>query len=143
MSDLGKRLRAAREAAKLKQADVQARLGWGATAVSDYEKGKYGISDERLQQLADVYGVDASELAGRPIGADRPDAFYDGILHALAAFNRASGELIAEVQAWRDSQRSGEAGGATPPVSRAKLDAVGQAQLAKDAEDAHRRSGTG
>lgn len=77
---------------------------------------------------------------GRRNANARPDAFYDGILHALAAFNKASGDLIAEVQAWRDSQPASEV---TPPVSRAKLDATGQRQLAKDAEDAHRRTGTG
>jgi transcriptional regulator with XRE-family HTH domain len=106
MDSLGSRLRAARKGARLTQQEVQERLGYGPTAISEYESGKSGISDERLIQLAGLYGVDASELAGRPIGAERPDAFYDGVLHALAVFNRASGELIAEVQAWREGQRS-------------------------------------
>lgn len=31
--------------------------------------------------------------------------FYDGVLHAIAAFNRTQGELIAEVQQWRAKHR--------------------------------------
>jgi transcriptional regulator with XRE-family HTH domain len=143
MSDVGQRLKAAREAAKLRQSDVQARFGWGATALSDYENGKYGISDDRLIQLATLYGVDPSVLAGKQMETARADAFYDGILHALAVFNRASGELIQEVQAWRESARAGGTGTATPPVSRAKLDATAQRQLAEDAATARRRRGTG
>ncbi len=143
MGTLGDRLKAARKAAKLTQLEVQERLGFGPTAVSEYESGKSGISDERLLQLASLYGVDASALAGRAISSEKPDAFYDGILHALAVFNRASGELIQEVQAWRESARAGGTGNAIPPVSRAKLDATAQRQLAEDAATARRRRGTG
>lgn len=143
MAELGRRLKAARKAARLTQDEVSTRLGLGAGALTAYETGKSGISDERLLQLAGLYGVDASELAGRPIGGARPDAFYDGVLHALAVFNKASGELIAEVQAWRESQRAGAGGEVTPPGLRAKLDAIGQAQLAADGAAARRRRGTG
>ncbi len=31
--------------------------------------------------------------------------FYDGVLHAIAAFNKTQGQLIAEVQEWRRKHR--------------------------------------
>lgn len=33
------------------------------------------------------------------------DAFYDGVIHSLAVFNEAAGQLISEVQAWRSTKR--------------------------------------
>ena len=101
MNRIGERLKAARKLSGKKQDEVSAALGLGAGVLTAYENNKSGISDERITQLATFYGVDPSWLAGRSISSNRDDAFYDGILHALAVYNRASGELIAEVQAWR------------------------------------------
>lgn len=139
MTDLGARLKDARKRAKKTQDEVSGALGLGAGVLTAYETGKSGISDERLVQLANLYGVDPEDLAGRPVSTGREDAFYDGILHALATFNRASGELIAEVQAWRERQSGRTTGPLPPPVSREVLDATGQRQLAADAAATGRR----
>lgn len=138
MTDLGARLKEARKRAKKTQDEVSGALGLGAGVLTAYETGKSGVSDERLVQLANLYGVDPEDLAGRRVSTGRDDAFYDGILHALATFNRASGELIAEVREWRDRQ-SGRTTEPIPPVSREVLDALGQRQLAEDAAATGRR----
>lgn len=119
----GARLKAAREAAKLTQAQVTERLGYGANTISQYERGDIGISDERIVQLAGLYGADPALLAGRPLTQKRNEAFYDGILHSLAVFNRASGELIAEVQRWREQSANPAGPPPAPWLSKEQIDA--------------------
>lgn len=129
MAELGARLKAARKAAGMTQHEVTASLGLGAGVLTAYENGKSGVSDERLVQLATLYGVEPVDLSPAFVPVTRPDAYYDGILHALAAFNQASGKLLEEVREWR-----ARSGGEPFTYAIGRDDALRIRKVAEDAE---------
>lgn len=59
---VGERLRIAREAKKLKQAEVAERLGIARTTVVAIEQGQRKARIDEVQQLAKLYGVSTNEL---------------------------------------------------------------------------------
>lgn len=61
---LGARLRAAREAARLTQRDVAARLGIHQPSVVVIENGKRAVTALELARLARLYGVSTDTLLG-------------------------------------------------------------------------------
>jgi transcriptional regulator with XRE-family HTH domain len=61
---LAERLRTAREMAGLSQGQVAKRLGIHRPSVSEIEAGRRRVSAEELTELADLYMVDLSWLAG-------------------------------------------------------------------------------
>ncbi len=61
---LAKRLRTARELSGLSQGQVAKRLGIHRPSVSEIEAGRRRVSAEELTELADLYAVDLSWLAG-------------------------------------------------------------------------------
>ncbi len=67
---LAERLRTAREMAGLSQGQVAKRLGLHRPSVSEMEAGRRRVSVEELAELADLYAVDLSWLAG---GEATPD----------------------------------------------------------------------
>ena len=62
--DFGKRLRLLRESAGLAQGDVAEKLEVSRPAVSSWESGKVRPRLNKLQQLADLFGVTVSDLMG-------------------------------------------------------------------------------
>jgi transcriptional regulator with XRE-family HTH domain len=56
----------AREAAKLTKAYVAERLGVSAGLVGEIEKGTRNATPERIEQLAEIFGIPADRLRLRP-----------------------------------------------------------------------------
>jgi transcriptional regulator with XRE-family HTH domain len=61
---LAERLRMAREMAGLSQGQVAKKLGLHRPSVSEMEAGRRRVSAEELAELAELYAVDLSWLAG-------------------------------------------------------------------------------
>ena len=61
----GQRLRAARQAARLTQAQLASRLGVGAVYLGDLERGKRPLSLDRLWEIAEAIGCDPRDLDER------------------------------------------------------------------------------
>lgn len=59
---IAQRLRTAREAAGLKQAQVAKKLGLHRPTISEIEAGRRRVSAEELAVLADLYGVEVQWL---------------------------------------------------------------------------------
>lgn len=65
MSDLGSRLKKARENKRLTQKDVAAKFGISNGAISGYERNYRDPDSDTLTQLADLYEVSLDWLKGR------------------------------------------------------------------------------
>lgn len=66
----GERLKAAREAAGLSQAEVARRLDISRQAVGQWEAGGATPNPETLAMLADMYGTTVDALLGRSVPVD-------------------------------------------------------------------------
>ncbi len=66
---LGASLKAARADAGMTQQFVSKQLGVSVQAVSNWEHGKYEPRSEKIQQLAELYGVAVEELLQAPEGS--------------------------------------------------------------------------
>lgn len=71
---LAERLRTAREMAGLSQGQVAKKLGLHRPSVSEMEAGRRRVSAEELAELADLYAVDLSWLAGVEAASDEHQA---------------------------------------------------------------------
>jgi len=71
---LAERLRAAREMAGLSQGQVAERLRIHRPSVSEIEAGRRRVSAEELTELANLYAVDLSWLAGVDAAPDERQA---------------------------------------------------------------------
>jgi transcriptional regulator with XRE-family HTH domain len=71
---LAERLRMARELAGLSQGQVAKRLGIHRPSVSEIEAGRRRVSAEELTELANLYAVDLSWLAGVDAASDEHQA---------------------------------------------------------------------
>lgn len=65
---IAQRLRAAREQAGLSQGQVARKLGKHRPSISEAEAGRRAVPAEELAELARIYGVSASWLAGGGVG---------------------------------------------------------------------------
>lgn len=63
-TNIGSRLRMARELAGLSQAQVAKMLSLHRPSISEIEAGRRKVSAEELTKLADIYDVDISFLTG-------------------------------------------------------------------------------
>lgn len=72
-NELGDRLRAARRAANLTQADVARQLGVHVMSVSQWERGVNTPEEARLAKLAELYGAEPASLryGAAHVGRDR------------------------------------------------------------------------
>lgn len=95
------RLRSAAEAGKTARV-LGKEIGVDHTTVARWIAGTRSPKGDNLRLL--IEWADRDRAGHSEHGGSQESAFYDGILHALAVYNRASGELIAEVQAWRGKQ---------------------------------------
>lgn len=88
--DVGERLRAIRTRLGLSLQDVERRSEgvWKAAVVGSYERGDRNISASRLCELADFYGVPASEVLPEDDATARPAAQAGAIVLDLAALER-------------------------------------------------------
>lgn len=84
--ELGARLRSAREASGLTQAEVAARLGLSRPAVAEIEAGRRGVSGLELDRLAYLFGRDIREFLRPAFDAE----------DVLAAVFRAAPELAED-----------------------------------------------
>lgn len=104
------RLRQARELRKLNQADLAARSGLQASAISHFETGTRKPSFDNLRRLADALEVTTDFLLGRVdeikavAGADRLHRHLD----RLSAHDRDMFDQMLEIMA-RKSQTNKEA----------------------------------
>lgn len=68
---VGKRIRAAREAAGMTQAEVAKRLGVSESSIRLYELGKRQPNDEILGRIAEAVGVDPQAFVEIEVGSVR------------------------------------------------------------------------
>lgn len=88
--DVGERLRAIRTRLGLSLQDVERRSegAWKAAVVGSYERGDRNISASRLCELADFYGVPASEVLPEDDPPPRTESRDDSIVLDLEALER-------------------------------------------------------
>lgn len=60
--EVGKRIKAAREKAKLSQADVAKKAGINANYYSVIERGEVNTTLEKLQKISRALGLDVSDI---------------------------------------------------------------------------------
>lgn len=104
-SEMGSRLRLAREQAGLSQGQVAQLMQLHRPSISEMEAGRRKVSAEELAKLAEIYGVDVSWLAGR---ADTP---FDQARVELAARELAKlkpEDLTTVLRLLETLKRSGE-----------------------------------
>lgn len=70
---IARRARSARENAGLSQGQAAAKLGIARSSLTEAESGNRKISAAELSQMADIYGVSISWLAGRESIDQEPD----------------------------------------------------------------------
>ncbi len=66
-SPFGQRLYELREAANITQATIADRLGVSQRTYSDWERGTVAFTPSRLQELANILGVEVAVLLGSPV----------------------------------------------------------------------------
>jgi len=66
-SPFGQRLYELREAANITQATISDRLGVSQRTYSDWERGTVAFTPSRLQELANILGVEVAVLLGSPV----------------------------------------------------------------------------
>lgn len=62
MKTVGQKIREARKAAGLNQPELAAKIGWGQSRISNYERGEREPSFGDLKEIAQALSIDASEL---------------------------------------------------------------------------------
>lgn len=129
---VGKRLRAAREAAGMTQAEVAKRLGVSESSIRLYELGKRQPNDEILERIAAAVGVDPQAFVEIEIDSVRDvleilfrleDAcglapLEDGKL-GVDRMNDHAPKLLASIERWADMRRRLESG----EISRSEYEA--------------------
>jgi transcriptional regulator with XRE-family HTH domain len=104
----GVKLREAREAKKLSQADLAERTGLQPSAISHFETGRRAPSFDNLKKLADALEVSTDYLLGREV-APAPGPLYDSLFrHAgnISADALESLTRIAEQLAQKDKKKA-------------------------------------
>lgn len=129
---VGKRIRAAREAAGMTQAEVAKRLGVSESSIRLYELGKRPPNDEMLGRIAEAVGVDPQVFVEIEIDSVRDvleilfrleDAcglapLEDGKL-CVGRMNDHAPKLLASIERWADMRRRLESG----EISRSEYEA--------------------
>lgn len=129
---VGKRIRAAREAAGMTQAEVAKRLGVSESSIRLYELGKRQPNDEILGRIAEAVGVDPQAFVEIEIDSVRDvleilfrleDAcgltpLENGKL-GVDRMNDHAPKLFASIERWADMRRRLESG----EISRSEYEA--------------------
>lgn len=84
---LGARLRMARESRRYTQQQIAERLGMSRTTMVAIEKGERQLKPAELVRLAEVYGLDLSELLQRPTPVESFSVQLRGVLSPAAPFD--------------------------------------------------------
>ena len=92
--EIGRRLRAAREAACLTQEQVAARIGLSRSAIAQIELGKRSVSSIEVDRLAFLYGCDIRDFFSEEFASE----------DSLLALFRADPDIAAQPEA-RDAFR--------------------------------------
>jgi len=81
--EIGATLRAAREAARLSQRDIAARLGITPAMTCNMERGQRRVPLERMKAVALVYGLPPEQLERPPVVTRNEDeaALLNGFRH--------------------------------------------------------------
>jgi transcriptional regulator with XRE-family HTH domain len=91
--EIGKRIRLARKARGLKQADVSKHLGIDRVNVTQWESGDTAPARERLPVLADLLDVDVSWiLTGKGRGPGAADKAFDALVAGYPEHLKAEAE---------------------------------------------------
>lgn len=91
MNGIGERIRIARRAAKLTQAQLGARCGMADSAIRRYESGRGNPTVETLQRIADALDIPAGELIDTTPQPDREFENMCGILNHAGLSIEAAG----------------------------------------------------
>lgn len=102
---IGERLRQARTAARLTQAEAAEALDIPRSAVSELEAGTRRLAAVELAKLADLYRRPERWFLGRAPGPDWPEAELARLLAALPAADRETVARFAEFLAARQAAR--------------------------------------
>jgi transcriptional regulator with XRE-family HTH domain len=112
---VGARLRDARLATGLTQAEVAEALGISRPTLAAVEKGTRKITGLELRRLARLYQRDVAWL----LGEEDPDVAADGALHrATANLSDADKEQVLRFAEFLAAQRHSEGGAAARPRPR-------------------------
>lgn len=107
--ELGKRIRIARNEAKISQEELGNQLGVSFQQVQKYEKGTNRVGAARLQQIADAFGKPVSFFYTKTNAADdevtslmfRDPKYSIRLLQAYAKLDRTVQRLFVEMmEAW-------------------------------------------
>ncbi|MBX6341619.1 MAG: helix-turn-helix domain-containing protein, partial [Thermomicrobiaceae bacterium] len=146
-AELGRRLRRARELARLSQTEVASALGITSAALSQYESGKRRIDALTLERLGRLYGVPLSWF----FGEERPLPPWEDALRRRAERLSVEGKegiarLIQKVrdleELYRRTERA-EAPRPHPPFAPLDQGDVDEREVAEWAERARRHFGLG
>lgn len=96
MADFAKNLRKLRKQKKLSQQKLGAMLGYGCTAVTNYESGRNTPSLEDLMKLATIFEVTLDELAGFPSKAKRSEQ-EEQLLQDFRNLNEREQEFVLKL----------------------------------------------
>lgn len=149
--ELGRRLRTAREACRMKQEDVAKHLGVSRSTVAQMELGKRAVTSLELDKLAYLFGRDIREFLAEEFREDdavvalfrrHPEvADEEEVLQALRDCV-ALGREITNLERLLDIDRDATAlASYILPTPRSKWDAIQQGQ--RIAEEERRRLGLG
>jgi len=87
---IGSRLAAAREAARIKQAELARQMGVGKSVLSKWELGQRGMTVDRFAQACQILGVDPSGILG--LRLDHP---FPSVNRRLLLLIQAQGGKVA------------------------------------------------
>lgn len=80
---IGQRIRAARLACKMSQAELAEQLGLTFQQVQKYEKGTNRVDSSRMMQIARILGVQLADLLGDISVDEKPNTARDNVTSML------------------------------------------------------------
>ncbi|PLS84581.1 MAG: hypothetical protein CYG60_17180 [Actinobacteria bacterium] len=118
--ELGKRLRRARERARLTQEEAGRALGLDDTAVAKMERGRRGVGALELKRLASLYGVAVEDLLADPLSEGQVPLeiamrSVEALNPKMEAMKRQMQRVVSDDRWLREGE--GDTGGAWEPLA--------------------------
>ena len=91
VTEIGKRLKLARQQAHITQAEVAKRLGVSFQTISSYERGINRVDSDTLMRLCEIYNVPIGELMAnaRPSASIEGEKYSDDERELIELYRRA------------------------------------------------------
>ncbi len=96
MADFAENLRKLRKQKKLSQQKLGAMLGYGYTAIANYESGRNTPSLKDLMKLASIFGITLDELAGS-VSKAKPSTQEEQLLQDFRNLNEREQEIVLKL----------------------------------------------